>query len=125
MDAPPEYSSPKESNSTVRQNHISSATEDRKVLSRFDVQVLVEAPREWHYYSEDHFPTIVHSSSLADMEVTARSANLIDTLIKDGVISGLAELSNLTIGEVMSRPNFGVKSPTDLLKTIEPVICEM
>jgi DNA-binding transcriptional MerR regulator len=124
MDAPPEYSSPKESNRTDRQNHISSATEDRKVLSRFDVQVLVEAPREWRYYSEDHFPTIVHSSSLADMEVTARSANLIDTLIKDGVISGLAELSNLTIGEVMSRPNFGVRSLADLLKTIGPMICD-
>lgn len=124
MDARPEYSSPKESNSPDRQNRSSSATEDRRVLSRFDVQVLVETPREWHYYSEDHFPTIVHSSSLADLALTARSANLIDTLIKDGVISGPAELSNLTIGEVMSRPNFGVKSLADLLKTIVPVICE-
>jgi DNA-binding transcriptional MerR regulator len=124
MNARPEYSSPKESNSPDRQNRSSSAAEDRRVLSRFDVQILVEAPREWRYYSEDHFPTIVHSSSLADMTVTARSANLIDTLIKDGVISCLAELSNLTIGEVMSRPNFGVKSLADLLKTIEPVICE-
>lgn len=108
----------------TRKNSNPSTSESGSVLSRGDVQALVLAPRSWPRYSKKHLPPIAESSSIADLAVTARSANCIDALIRGRAISRLAELPNLTVGELMRRPNFGIKSLADVLRAIGPIICE-
>jgi hypothetical protein len=45
-------------------------------------------------------------------------------LVKESVISDFADLSRLTLGQIMERSNFGLKSLVELLTEIQPLVLE-
>ncbi len=101
---------------------IADETGDR--LTAADVRYMIRTPTAWRSLSHKYFPRLPKTAGLEDLQLSVRAHNCIDALFKEGVISDLAGLSRLTVGQVMNRSNFGLKSQIELLKGIDPLVLE-
>lgn len=64
------------------------------------------------------FPLLSPSLRINDLRMPVRVRNCLQALVKEGVISTLGDLSRLSLGELLSRKNFGKKSLLDLLESV-------
>jgi hypothetical protein len=95
-------------------------TDDRLNLAQ--VQRIIRKPSAWRSYSDKYLPFLPKTASLEDLQLSVRAQNCIYALLKDCVISDLADLSRLTLGQMMERSNFGLKSLIELLHEIQPLV---
>ena len=107
--------------------HIEQSPMSRQAVARLtrdDIETIIRTPTAWLSHSHKYFPFLPKTVSLEDLQLSVRAHNCIDTLLKEGVISDLADLSRLTVGQVMDRANFGLRSLPELLNEIEPLVLE-
>lgn len=97
---------------------------DGSRLSRSDLQHLIRRPGAWHLYAQCFFPVLTTTWGLSDLLLSVRTYNCLDVLIQQHVIEDLAGLSQLTVGQMMKQPNFGVLSLVDLLEAIDPLVLD-
>src|ERR1039458_3658614 len=93
-------------------------------LTRGDIEAMIRTPTAWRSHSHKYFPFLPKTASLEELQLSVRAHNCIDGLLKEGAISDLADLSRLTVGQVMERANFGLRSLALLLNEIEPLVLE-
>ena len=93
-------------------------------LTIVDLQTIVKSPSCWPSYSDKYFPSLTTTANLEELQLSVRAHNTIEALVKDSVILDLADLSRLTVRQLMERPNFGRYSLVLLLKSIEPFALE-
>lgn len=102
----------------------SAADEAGERLDLTQLKRIIRTPNAWHSFSGKYFPLIPKTTSLEELQLSVRTQNCICGLLKESVISDLADLSRLTLGQVMERSNFGLKSLVELLKEIRPLVLE-
>ncbi len=88
------------------------------------LQRIIRKPSAWRSYSDKYLPFLPKTASLEELQLSVRAQNCISGLLKDRVISDLADLSLLTLGQIMERSNFGLKSLIELLDEIQPLVLE-
>ena len=88
------------------------------------IQHIIHNPSSWHSYSKKYLPLLPKTVSLEELQFSVRTQNCIDGLIKDGVISDLADLSRVTVGLITERSNFGLKSLIELFDKIQFLVFE-
>jgi DNA-directed RNA polymerase alpha subunit len=93
-------------------------------LELIQLQRIIRTPNAWHSYSGKYLPFVPKTASLEELQLSVRAHNCIDGLLKECVISDLADISRLTVGQIMERSNFGLKSLIELLKEIQPLVLE-
>ena len=64
-------------------------------------------------------PAIPTATKLDDLELEVRTYNCLERLISQNVIESLDYLPALTVKEILSTKNFGIKSLVDLLTSLE------
>jgi len=102
----------------------SVADDAREKLDLSELRCIIRTPGSWRSYSAKYLPTLPKTASLEELRLSVRAENCIQDLLKECVISNLADLSQLTIGQIMERSNFGVKSLKELLTEIQPLVLE-
>ena len=93
-------------------------------LNLAQLQSIIREPNAWRSYSDRFLPFIPKTASLEELQLSARALNCIHGLLNESVISNLSDLSRLTLGQIMERPNFGVRSLIELLDQICPLVLE-
>jgi hypothetical protein len=93
-------------------------------LNLAQLQRIIRKPSAWHSYSDKYLPFLPKTASLEELQLSVRAQNCICALLKDCVISDLADLSRLTLAQIMDRSNFGLKSLIELLDEIQPLVLE-
>jgi hypothetical protein len=93
-------------------------------LNLAQLQQIIQNPTTWRLHSDKYLPFLPKTASFEELQLSVRSQNVIDRLLKECVISDLADLSSLNIGQIMQQPNFGLTSLIDLLDKIQPIVLE-
>lgn len=93
-------------------------------LDLAQLQHIIQTPSAWRSHSGKYLPFLPKTVGLEELQLSARAHSCIYGLLKQCVISDVADLSRLTMGQIMERPNFGLKSLIELLKEIQPLVLE-
>ena len=101
-----------------------AATDPSDRLTIVDLRNIAKSPSSWPSYSDKRFPLLTTTASLEELQLSVRAHNTIEALLEGSVILDLADLSRLTVRQLMERPNFGRRSLVLLLKSIEPFVLE-
>jgi len=99
--------------------------DERSRLSRIDLQQLINHPHTWRSYAQWSFPILSRTWTVADLPFSVRTYNCLNSLIRQQVIDEVADLSQLTVRQIMELPNFGVASLVDLLESIDPLVLDV
>jgi DNA-directed RNA polymerase alpha subunit len=102
----------------------SMADDEGDRLDLAQLQRIIQSPRTWCHYSGKYLPHLPKTVSLEELQLSARAHSCVYGLLKQCVIRDVADLSRLTIGQIMERPNFGLKSLIELLNEIRPLVLE-
>jgi hypothetical protein len=94
-------------------------------LSGADLQYLAARPSAWPTYSRHLFPQLSEASSLDELPLTVRARNCVSSLITQGIISQISDLSHLTLSQLMGLPNFGIGSLSALLQALSPLAIDL
>jgi DNA-directed RNA polymerase alpha subunit len=103
-------------------NSMAGDVGDRLELAQ--LRRIIRTPSTWRAYSCCYFPFLPKTARLEDLQLSVRGHNCMRGLLEEGVISDLADLSRLTLGQIMGCSNFGLMSLIELLKEIQPLILE-
>jgi hypothetical protein len=93
-------------------------------LDLAQLQGIIRNPKAWRSFSRKYLPFLPKAASPEELQLSVRTQNCISGLLQDDAISDLADLSKLTIGQIMERPNFGIRSLIELLDKIQPLVLE-
>lgn len=88
------------------------------------LQRIIRNPSTWRSFSNKYLPFLPKTASFEELQLSVRTQNCISGLLQDGAISDLADLPRLTLGQIMERPNFGLKSLIELLDQIQPLVLD-
>ncbi len=93
-------------------------------LNLVQIQRIIQNPSTWRSYFEKYLPLLPKTASFEELQLSVRTQNCIDGLLKECIISDLADLSRVTVGQIMERSNFWLKSLIELLDKIQFLVLE-
>jgi DNA-directed RNA polymerase alpha subunit len=106
----------------IKDNSVLGDASERLDLNQ--LRSIIRTPGSWRSYSAKYLPALPKTANLEELRLSVRAQNCVQGLLKECVISNLADLSQLTIGQIMERANFGLKSLIDLLTELQPLVLE-
>lgn len=99
-------------------------TQPHERLTKDDIDALLKTPTKWRAYGYKRLPITAGPQSVDDLPLCVRTHKCLRRLITEGAIRTGTDLSQLTLFDLMSCGNFGVKSLWDLLDVISPLVID-